>query len=42
MGIRRPTLEEREILRAKLLDEKDAYELRRCGGYERIFPLEEK
>ena len=25
-----------------MLEQKDQYELKRCGGYERIFPLLEK
>jgi hypothetical protein len=25
-----------------MLDEKDKYELRACGGYERIYPILEK
>jgi hypothetical protein len=39
MGTRRLTLEEREELRAQMLEQKDQYELKRCGGYERIFPV---
>jgi hypothetical protein len=42
MGARRLTLEEREDLRAQMLQQKDQYELKRCGGYERIFPVQEK
>ena len=39
MGARRLTLEEREELRSQMLEEKDKYELRACGGYERIYPI---
>jgi hypothetical protein len=39
MGARRMTIEEREELRTQMLDEKDKYELKSCGGYERIYPL---
>ena len=42
MGIKRLSIEERELMRQKLLAEKDSYELKRCGGYERIYPLQEK
>ena len=32
-------MEEKEERRIKLLTQKDKYELKYCGGYERIYPL---
>ena len=32
-------MEEKEERRIKLLAQKDKYELKNCGGYERIYPL---
>jgi len=32
-------MEEKEGKRIKLLAQKDKYELKNCGGYERIYPL---
>jgi hypothetical protein len=37
--MKRATLEEKEERRIKLLAQKDKYEQKNCGGYERIYPL---
>jgi len=38
-GVRRMTVEEKEQTRVKKLVYKDKYEMKRRGGYERIYPL---
>jgi len=32
-------MEEKEEKKIQLLTQKDKYELKNCGGYERIYPL---